>query len=292
MLEIARAVRDKGIDVSVSSDRLSDEYIQSLEKDGFICYGNGWFPERLGKDIRAVVLGAAVTEDNPELARAKELGLLIQSIPEFIYSQAKTKIRIVVVGSQGKDSILSMIVAALRMRRMAFDYAIIGEVPLLEGKVHMSYGARIALIEGDEHMTSLFEKRSLLEFYRPHIAVVTNMKWVLITDHDTKEAYMNKYRCFSTSIEREGKLIYYAEDPVISQLVERIREDITAIPFDNHEMVEHDGQTFLKTRYGEYPFKSSDPYFLINVNAARMVCRQLGVKDSDFYTAVSQMSNS
>lgn len=292
MLEIAHAVRAKGLDVSVSGDGLSAGDMQSLEKDGFICYGNGWFPERLAKNIQAVVLGATVTADNPELARAKELGLFIQSIPEFIYNQTRSKIRIVVAGSQGKDSILSMIVAALRKQRMAFDYATTSEVPLLESKVHLSYGTRIALIEGNEHITSLLEKRSQLEFYRPHIAVVTNMKWTLAPDHDTQEAYMSKYHLFSTSIEREGKLIYYGEDPVISQLVEKIRRDITAIPFYKHEMTEHDGQAFLKTRYGEYPFNTADPYFLINVNAARMVCRQLGVKDSDFYAAVSQMSNS
>ena len=183
------------------------------------------------------------------------------------------------------------LVAALKKQKLAFDYATTSDVPLLENKVHLSYESRIALIEGDEHITSLMEKRSQLEFYRPHIAVLTNLKWNLAPDHDTPEAYMSTYRFFSTSIEREGKLIYYGKDPVISQLVEEIRSDITAIPFDQHEVTEHDGQTFLKTRYGEYPIQVKDTYFLINLNAARMACRQLGVKDVDFYKAVSQMYN-
>ena len=291
MPEIAKAVREKGFEVSVSGCGLSAADVQAWEDQGFTCYGDGWYPERLTKDIHAVVLGATVTQDNPEYLRAKELGLLLQSVPEFIYNRTKSKIRVVVAGSRGKRTILSMMVAALKKQKLAFDYATTSDVPLLENKVHLSYESRIALIEGDEHITSLMEKRSQLEFYRPHIAVLTNLKWTLAPDHDTPEAYMSTYRFFSTSIEREGKLIYYGKDPVISQLVEEIRSDITAIPFDQHEVTEHDGRTFLKTRYGEYPIQVKDTYFLINLNAARMACRQLGVKDVDFYKAVSQMYN-
>lgn len=286
--EIAKATREKGFDVSVSGQGLTADQIQNFEEQGFTCHGEGWFPDRLTKDIQAVVLGATVTQDNPELVRAREMGLFIQSIPEFIYNRTKSKIRVVIAGSRGKVDILSMIVAALQKQKLAFDYATTSGIPLLPGKVFMSYESRIALIEGDEHITSVLEKRSQLEFYRPHIAVITNLKWTLAPDHDTPEAYLSTYRCFSTSIEREGKLIYYGKDPVISQLVEEIRSDITAIPFDEHEVTEHDGRTFLKTRYGEYPVRVSDSYFLINLNAARIACRQLGIRDVDFYEAVSQ----
>lgn len=101
---------------------------------------------------------------------------------------------------------------------------------------------------------------------------------------------MKTYRYFSTSIEREGKLIYYGGDPVIAELVEAIRADITAIPFDKHPVVEHDGKTFLQTRYGEFEVRIPDSDFLVNVNAARLTCRQLGVKDADFYRAVSDFT--
>ena len=40
--------------------------------------------------------------NNPELIRAKELGILIQSFPEFIYDISKSKTRVVVAGSHGK----------------------------------------------------------------------------------------------------------------------------------------------------------------------------------------------
>lgn len=290
VLDLALALREKGYEVSASGRGLTEEVMEKLHNAECICYGDGWFPEKIDKDIHAVVLGAEVRLDNPELTRVKELGILTQSIPEFIFQRTRSKTRVVVAGSRGKKTIISMIVRALRRQKLAFDYALSSEVDSLPNRVHLSYEARIALIEGDEHVTSALDKRFQLEFYRPHIAILTNMSWSAETDHATPEAYLSTYRSFSTSIEREGKLIYFGGDPAVNQLAQEVRSDITAIPYDQHPVVERDGQVFLPTRYGDYPVRIPNRYFLINLNAARLACRQLGVKDADFYAALSEYS--
>ncbi len=134
------------------------------------------------------------------------------------------------------------------------------------------------------------EKRFQLEFYRPHIAILTNLMWTSATDHATPEAYHTTYPSFASSIERGGKLIYFDGDPVVKQLAQEVREDITAIPFEEHPVVEKEGRLILHTRYGDYPVRIPNRYFLINLNAARLACRQLGVKDADFYQALSEYS--
>ena len=278
VLDLALALREKGYEVSASGCGLTEEMIGRLHNAGCTCYGDGWFPEKLIKDIHSVVLGAKVKQDNPELLRAKELGVLIQSIPEFIFQRTRSKTRVVVAGSRGKKTIISMMVCALRRQKLAFDYALTSKVDSLPNRVHLSYEARIALIEGDEHITSALDKRFQLEFYRPHIAILTNLSWSTETDHATPEAYLSTYQSFSVSIEREGKLIYFGGDDTVSQLAGDVRSDITAIPFEEHPVVEKDGQTFLHTRYGDYPVRIPNRYFLINLNAARLACRQLGVK--------------
>ena len=48
-----------------------------------------------------MVLGAKVKQDNPELLRAKELGMLFLSIPVFIFQRTRSKSRVVVAGSRG-----------------------------------------------------------------------------------------------------------------------------------------------------------------------------------------------
>lgn len=288
--DLAFAIHQKGYEVSVSGDGLSETVVSQFRSAGCTCHGDGWFPERLTKDIHFVVLGGAVRKDNPELIRAKELGLLTLSIPEFIFQRTKEKTRVVVAGSRGKKTIISMIVYALKRQKLAFDYALTSEVSLLPNRVRMSYEARIAIVEGDEHITSALEKRFQLEFYRPHIAILTNLAWTPESDHATPEAYLGTFRNFISSIEREGKLIYFGGDIAVAQLAGEVREDITAMPYDLHAVKEKDGVTYLQTRYGDYPVHIPDDYFLINLNAARLACRQLGVKDADFYQALSEYS--
>ena len=290
VLDLALAIHEKGYEVSVSGDGITEEVVAKLRAAGCTCHGNGWFPERLIKDSNFVVLGATVKQDNPELIKAKELGLLILSIPEFIFQRTKEKTRLVVAGSRGKKTIISMIVCALQRQKLVFDYALTSEVALLPNRVRMSYEARIALIEGDEHVTSALEKRFQLEFYRPHIAILTNLSWTPDTDHATPDAYYDTFRSFTKLIEREGKLIYFEGDRMVKQLAENVREDITAIPYGEHAVIEKDGATFLQTRYGDFPIRIADSYFLTNLNAARLACRQLGVKDADFYRALSEYS--
>jgi UDP-N-acetylmuramate: L-alanyl-gamma-D-glutamyl-meso-diaminopimelate ligase len=290
VFDLALALNQKEYEVSVSGLGLTDAVINSLRYSGCDCRGDGWFVENITKEIRFVIIGATVQKDNPELVHARELGLLIVSIPEFIFRWTKSKTRIVVSGSRGKKSIISMVIYVLQQKKWAFNYAITNHVSYLPGCISLDYEAHFALIEGDERTTSALDKRFRLEFYRPHIAVLTNLTWTESTGHTSLDAYYDMFNSFSQSIEREGKLIYFDGDEAVRQLAENVREDITAMPYNAHETEEHDGQVFLKTRYGEFPVKVRDAYFLTNMNAARLVCRQLGVKDSEFYQAISDYS--
>lgn len=290
LFDIALAIREKGYEVSVSGSNFTPEMTERLIQTDCTFYGQGWFPEKMTKEINFVVLGSTVDEDNPELIKAKELGLLIQSIPEFIYQRVKEKTRVVVAGTRGKKTILSMVSYVLLKQKLVFDYAFTSKTSVLPDQVRMSYESRIALIEGDELITSALDPRVRMEFYRPHIGVLTNLSWEKSLVYQSLEEYMKTYRSFIASVEREGKLIYYSGDRTVSCLAEEIREDITAISYDQHPVEEVDGKMFLPTRYGKFPVEIPDSYFLINLNAARLICRQLGVKDTSFYQAISEYS--
>lgn len=291
LYDLAIAIHQKGYEVSVSGLGLTNESLDDLEKEGCLCYGEGWYPEKLAKDIEFVVLGATVRQDNPELIRAKEMGLYVLSIPEFIFQRTKTKTRVVVAGARGKKAILSMIIYALKRQRMVFDYALTSEMPfLLPDRIRLSYESRIAIIEGDEHVTSALEKRFQLEFYRPHIAILTNLINLPESESVTPEATPLTFQTFASSIERDGKLIFFDGDPQVKQLAEGVREDITAMPYDWHEVIEKEGKTYLQTRFGDFLVHIPNEYFLLNLNAARLACRQLGIKDADFYQAISEYS--
>ncbi|WP_085537589.1 Mur ligase family protein [Massilibacteroides vaginae] len=288
LFDITLAIREKGYEVSVSGNNFTPEMIDRLEQSGCTFFGEGWFPEKMTKDINFVVLGSTVDKDNPELIKAKELGLLVQSIPEFIYQRVKEKTRVVVAGTRGKKTILSMVSYVLLKQKVVFDYAFTSKTSVLPDQVKMSYESRIALIEGDELITSALDPRVRMEFYRPHIGVLTNILWEPSSEYQSLKDYTKTYRSFIASIEREGKLIYFGGDQTVSSLAEETREDITAIPYEQHVVEEEDGKIYLSTRYGKFPVEIPDTYFLVNMNAARLICRQLGVKDASFYQAISE----
>ena len=84
MHNMALALNEKGFIVSGSDDEINEPSKSRLAKAEILPAAIGWFPEKITSDITAVILGMHARADNPELIRAKELGLKIYSYPEYI----------------------------------------------------------------------------------------------------------------------------------------------------------------------------------------------------------------
>ena len=63
--------------VTGSDDEIFEPSRSRLQAHGLLPAETGWHPERIDGSIDAVVVGMHATEDNPELQRARELGLRI-----------------------------------------------------------------------------------------------------------------------------------------------------------------------------------------------------------------------
>ncbi|MBC7556251.1 MAG: peptidoglycan synthetase, partial [Chryseobacterium sp.] len=113
MHNLAIALKDKGFEVTGSDDAIFEPSKSRLFKNDILPTELGWFSEKITSNLDAVILGMHAHADNPELARAKELGLKIYSYPEFLYEQSKNKTRVVIGGSHGKTTITSMILHVL-----------------------------------------------------------------------------------------------------------------------------------------------------------------------------------
>ena len=92
-------------------------------------------------DLDAIILGMHARIDNPELVKAKELGLKIYSYPEYLYEQSKDKTRIVVGGSHGKTTITSMIIHVLQQNGIDCDYMVGAQLEGFEVMVKLSSGS-------------------------------------------------------------------------------------------------------------------------------------------------------
>jgi len=116
---------------------------------------------------------------------------------------------------------------------------------------------------------------------------VTGIAWDHINVFPTFENYVEQFRIFSQKIERDGKFIYFENDPNLIELAGSLRSDLTPMPYGTHPYQVLEGKTWLQTKNGDVPLQVFGEHNLQNIQAAHLVCRQLGVTDKDFYGAIS-----
>jgi UDP-N-acetylmuramate: L-alanyl-gamma-D-glutamyl-meso-diaminopimelate ligase len=232
----------------------------------------GWHPERITKDLDAVILGMHARQDNPELARARELGLKIYSFPEYLYEQTKDKVRIVVGGSHGKTTTTAMILYVLDKLGIEADYMVGAQIAGFERMVRLSDTAKYAVFEGDEYLTSPLDPRSKFHLYKPHIAILTGIAWDHINVFPTFPEYVDTFRKFVDLIEPNGHFIYYQNDENLCAIAEGARKDIVRHPYDA-----------LQT---DIPLGVFGKHNLQNMHAALLACEQIGVTGEQFMDAI------
>lgn len=286
MHNLAIALKIKGFDVTGSDDEIFDPARGRLAKYGILPEDIGWHPEKITSDLDAVILGMHAREDNPELLKAKELGLRIYSYPEYLYEQSKNKIRVVVGGSHGKTTITSMIIHVLQHLHIDCDYMVGAQLDGFEVMVKLSDTAKIMVIEGDEYLTSPIDRRPKFHVYQPTIGIISGIAWDHINVFPTFENYVQQFEIFAKMIPNEGQLIYCQEDDELRKLGASIT-NTTCKPYGVHPYYIQDGITYLKDGDNAYPLQIFGKHNLMNINAARLACNALGVSDERFYEAIT-----
>lgn len=287
MHQLAIALKRKGYQITGSDDEIFEPARTNLMKEGLLPSVIGWFPERITSSLDAVILGMHAKADNPELARAKELGLSIYSFPEYIYKESLNKTRVVVGGSHGKTTTTAMIMHVLRNAGKEFDYLVGARLEGFDQSVNIT-NAPVIVCEGDEYPASAIEKRPKFHFLFPHIAVLTGIAWDHINVFPTFDNYLEQFRIFIDKIEPGGHLIYNDGDSVLKELVQtHARTDIYYHPYGvpqhsiegSKTIVTIDGHSAKLSVFGNHN--------LLNLHAAWLVCSQLGVSPGLFVNAIA-----
>lgn len=274
MHNLAIAVAGKqGYQVTGSDDEIFDPARTHLQKAGLLPAEIGWHPEKITRDIDAIILGMHAREDNPELLRARELGLRIYSFPEYLYEQTKDKIRIVVGGSHGKTTTTAMILYVLRRLGIETDYMVGAQIEGFDTMVRLSDSAKYAVFEGDEYLTSPLDRRSKFLLYHPNIAILTGIAWDHINVFPTFPQYVDTFRKFVGEIEPNGTFIYYTGDENLQQLASEARADITCKPYDAYT--------------GNVEMQVFGKHNMQNLQAACLACEAIGVKTDVFYRNIA-----
>ena len=286
MHNLAIALHLKGDSITGSDDEIFEPSKSRLAKYNLLPSEVGWDINRIHSNIDAVILGMHARKDNPELIKAQKLGLSIYSYPEFIYEQTKDQLRIVVGGSHGKTSITSMILHVLSKNNINHNYMVGAQLEGFDCMVKLSKEVKIAVLEGDEYLSSPIDRRPKFHLYQPEIAVVSGIAWDHINVFPTFENYVEQFRIFVDKVSKNGRVIYFEDDNVLKEVVLNSSSKAIKIPYCTFPNQIKNGITYVRSEKEEIPLEIFGDHNLQNLNAAYHVCIQLGMKSVDFFSAI------
>lgn len=284
MHNLALALKQNGHVVTGSDDEIYEPARTRLANFGLLPDTEGWHTERISSDLDAVILGMHARKDNPELLKAQELGLPIYSFPEFIYKHSAAKTRIVVAGSHGKTTTTSMIMHVLRHSGRDFDYLVGALLEGFDTMVRLS-DAPVMVIEGDEYLASPIDLRPKIMHYKPHVAIITGVAWDHANVFPTFENYVLQFDNFIKTLDTEGSLFWYKHDAELQKIASSTL--CKSMPYDAFESDISEGKTVLKTADNRrVALEIFGDHNLANLKAAYLACREIGVSDDEFFTAI------
>lgn len=286
MHNLALALKKKGYYVTGSDDEIFEPSKSRLKKQNILPKKFGWFPEKITTDLDAIILGMHAREDNPELLKAKELGVKVYSYPEYLYEQSKDKTRVVIGGSHGKTSITSMILHVLGKLNLDFDYMVGAQLEGFDTMVQIT-DAPIMILEGDEYLSSPIDRRPKFHLYHPNIALISGIAWDHINVFPTFENYVEQFSEFIKLIEKDGVLIYCSADNEVNKIaLTTSNPDIDRVGYKTPENIIENGVTSILMNGNKIPLQIFGNHNLQNLNGARLVCNQLKISDEQFFEAI------
>jgi UDP-N-acetylmuramate: L-alanyl-gamma-D-glutamyl-meso-diaminopimelate ligase len=147
--------------------------------------------------------------------------------------------------------------------------------------------SKIAVIEGDEYLTSPIDPQPKFFHYKPHIALISGIAWDHINVFPTFENYVEQFKKFTELIEVNGSLVFFKEDENLSKIADTVRGDINKIPYSTHPNETIEETSLLIQNGAKTPLKIFGKHNLQNIQGAQFVCKQLGISDDTFYEAIA-----
>lgn len=293
MHNLAIALHLKGHQVTGTDDEIYEPAKSRLNKYGLLPQETGWKPELITAETDAVILGMHARKNNPEIARAQELGIRIYSFPEFMYEQTRNKLRIVVGGSHGKTTTTAMILHVLRQQGIRFDYLVGSQLEGFETMVGFDPEAKLAVFEGDEYLTSALDLRPKFHVYQAEVGIITGIAWDHINVFPTFENYLEQFKIFIEQIPANGSLIYCAADAQVKELVTKTNPVCEQIPYTTPAFEVVDGKFIVQVndaatgRSKAVRLEFFGTHNLQNMMAARHACNKADISDDAFFEAIA-----
>jgi len=208
---LARGYRVSGSDAKDSRDL---EALRMLGATTFVGHDARQITESQLGVIQLVVISAAIRDDNPELAAAREQGILVISRAELLAELMVGYRGIAIAGAHGKTTTTSMLTVALQNLGADPSFAIGGSLNESGANAHHGSG-EFFVAEADESDGSFLR-------YRPEIAVVTNVEIDHLDHYPSVEAFETAFREFASTV--QDAVVACVDDPGVQRLIASLRD--------------------------------------------------------------------
>lgn len=213
MSGIARVLRELGHTISGSDLHIS-ESAQRLAHMGVTIY-EGHREDNLQEGIDAIVVSSAIPQDNPELVKAKRLGIPILHRADMLGQLMLRQKGIAVAGAHGKTTTTSMI--SLILEKNGWDPTVVvgGELTDIGGNAKLGQG-KYLVAEADESDGSFIK-------LHPYISVVTNIEDDHLDHYGSRENIERAFLKFISLTHQDGSIVLCLDNPTIQKLLPQFK---------------------------------------------------------------------
>jgi len=217
MASLAGMLKEKGFRVTGSDANVYPPMSTQLEGLG-IRLSSPFAAENIPPDAELVVVGNAVSRENPEAAEAARRGLPTLSMPQAVAEYfIGDRESIVVAGTHGKTTTTSL--AAWTLFALGADPSfLVGGVPRNFPVSYRVGGGKQFVVEGDEYDTAYFDKGPKFLHYRPKIVLLTSIEFDHADIYRDLAHVKESFRRLVRIIPGDGFLVACADYPEVVEV--------------------------------------------------------------------------
>jgi UDP-N-acetylmuramate: L-alanyl-gamma-D-glutamyl-meso-diaminopimelate ligase len=215
---LACMLKQQGFDISGSDQRIYPPMSDFLQEQG-IQIMDGFEAAHLSDRPDLVIVGNAVTRENPEAQEMMQMGIPYCSMPQALnrfFAQGKNAL--LVAGTHGKTTTASILAWMLHKGGLDPSYMIGGILQNFDSNYRLGDGDPI-IIEGDEYDTAFFDKGPKLMHFHPAITVLTSVEFDhadIFRDLDHVQTIFSR---FLTQLKPSSLLLAFDADENIRRII-------------------------------------------------------------------------
>lgn len=221
---LACILKEMGYIITGSDRNVYPPMSDFLEDNGITLF-SGFDPANISDDPNLVpdlvIIGNAVTRDNPEAVAVMERGLAYISMPQAVNRFiANDKKIILVTGTHGKTTTASIMAHLLETAGLSPSFMIGGILKDYNSSFKIGDGEYM-VIEGDEYDTAFFDKGPKFMHYDPFITIMTGIEFDHADIFDDLDHVCRAFDALISKIKGKSCIIACKENSNLMQVLEQ-----------------------------------------------------------------------